>query len=55
MHGTDSIEIKVVPIKECLKTLRCEPFFVFDRKSNKINISLDNPFELRIPKRTGKY
>lgn len=48
-----SIKSKFVPIDEYFKNAKCEPFFVYDRKSKKV--LLDNLSEHRIRKNVGEY
>ena len=46
---------KVVPIDKYFKNIKCETFFIYDRKSISVEVLLDNPSEHRIPKKVGEY
>lgn len=51
----ESMKSKVVPIDKYFKNIKCETFFIYDRKSISVEVLLDNPSKHRIPKKVGEY
>lgn len=51
----ESMKSKVVLIDKYFKNIKCETFFIYDRKSISVEVLLDNPSEHRIPKKVGEY
>ena len=51
----ESMKSKVFPIDKYFKNIKCETFFIYDRKSISVEVLLDNPSEHRIPKKVGEY
>ena len=48
----ESMKSKVVPIDKYFKNIKCETFFIYDRKSISVEVLSDNPSKHRIPKKS---
>ena len=43
---------RVVPLDAYLKKMNCDPFFFLSNKTKLIEVSLDNPYEDKMPVKT---